>query len=108
MMAVLEKEGQDGTVRPYTLRWTEAGMRAASGGSEQAPALGRSQEVQELRLSSGASLSAHRILVLRQTGMAGLEDISKTIWCKAMSGGCGYESEERYHCRCCACSHSRW
>ena len=29
MMVVLEKERPDGTVRPYTLGWAEAGMRAA-------------------------------------------------------------------------------
>ena len=36
MVVVLEKEGLDGTARPYTLGWREAGMRAAGRGSEHA------------------------------------------------------------------------
>ena len=44
MMVVLEKKTPDGTVRPYILGWAEAGMRAASGGSEQASVSGASHK----------------------------------------------------------------
>ena len=58
---VLDKEGPDRTMRPYTLGWREAGMRAAGRGSEHASVTsGTSREVGGIEYGEAVSCSLHR------------------------------------------------